>query len=152
MEIQNRDLKEAAQGNETVDFSVVFNKEGISKAGNPMITLGLSCTDSDGRKCSPLLYSWLSGSPKASFYIQKFTDALNEDMTISFESDVWIVDMEKLMQCSGKAKLSLNERGYVNAEFLKKPETSEKETIKAETIPEKTTKKPIEITDEDLPF
>ena len=98
MENQNRDLKEAAERNEIVDFSVVFNKEGISKAGNPMITLGLSCTDSEGRKCSPLLYSWLSGSPKASFYIQKFTDSLDEEMKISYESDVWLVDMEKLMQ------------------------------------------------------
>lgn len=138
MEYNDRDIKEAAEKGETVDFKVVFTKEGMSKKGNPMITVGLSCNDSTGQRLT-LMYNWLVGTSGAARFIDNFRDALDEDMMIQFEGDSWVCDMDMLKGRTGRAKLSL-ENGYVRAEYLKHDREHASEDA------------PKELVEDDLPF
>jgi len=138
-EFKNRDLKDAI--GEVVDFQVKYIQEKVSKNGNPMITLGLSCKDSTGLSCNPLLYNWLVGTPGAARFINEFVASLDEEMTIAFESDSWVCDFELLKDRRGKAKL------FLDGDFIKG------EWIKA--IREETAQEPIkekQIIDDEIPF
>jgi len=111
-----------------------------------MITVGLSCTDSTGLKCKPLLYNWLVGTEGAARFIDEFVDSLDEEMKIVFENDAWICDFEKLKERTGKALLSLDDKGYVRGSWVK-AEREDKDNPQTDCISEEEP-----FPDEEVPF
>ena len=144
-EFQDRELKDAAEKGEIVNFKITYLQEKMSKSGNSMIMCGLACTDSTGKKLDKLLYNYLVGTPGAARFISEFVDSLDKHMDIQFVGDQWQCDMEMLKGRIGKAELNIDENGYVKGTWL----ACDRSEIKNKEVEEIT---PVVISDDDIPF
>lgn len=150
-DIIERELKDAAEKGEKVNFRVAYVQEKMSKSGNSMIMCGLACTDSSGNKLDKLLYNYLVGTPGAARFIPEFLNSLDKDMTISYEGDSWICDYEDLKQRTGSADLFIDENGFVKANWiLADRSTADKEEQGG--IVNDALKSKADIIDDEIPF
>lgn len=137
----NKSVKDAAENNETVEFRIGFIEETVlGKKNTPALKLGLKCRDKNGTELDNWLTPVLWGTEKSNYFNKFFTDSLNVQTIVSWDSGEWLVSEDVLKGATGECELSINDAGYpqvskwipqikVEPEIKKDKEEEQKEKI-----------------------